>query len=400
MDELLRDERALFERYALNDAVIAAKYLDQTWSTLEKNFAIGDHKPTLGSIGVEMIKREVENLGQTPDDYFGYRREGRKRHYQDALVDIWPFASNAYHGGRNEAFRLGYTPEGVTLYDLDLKGAYTTAMAMLRIPDWSSALSETRIERLAVVDQAMTFARVVGIVLSDGGVERGHAVYIIEQLRILRVLLDELRGIVELPLGGGDGLFEVVGAFAFAAGQVDGARRRRRRDDRIRRRRVRRGGRGGWYDRLGLGSRVQRAGIDGNDAQHAFAGTVVVGAPDETGSAAEAVSRQTQARGGARIAEDAHEQAAVNRRPPAQRVQGWRIKRREGDSAPDGDDGAASRREIGGDDARLLAEIARQALNFAFGVALLEERRVDGLGYLDRDVRACQESTALIDCLN
>ena len=160
MDELMRDDPALFERYALNDAVIAAKYLDLTWSTLEKNFDIGDHKPTLGSIGVEMIEREVANLGLTPDAYFGYRREGRKRHYQDAVVDIWPFASNAYHGGRNEAFWLGYTPEGVTLHDLDLKGAYTTAMAMLRIPDWPSASQETRIERLAVVDQAITFARV------------------------------------------------------------------------------------------------------------------------------------------------------------------------------------------------------------------------------------------------
>ena len=160
MDELLRDDPALFGRYALNDAIIAAKYLDLTWSALEKNFAIGDHKPTLGSVGVEMIKREVANLGLTPDDYFGYRREGRKRHYHDALVDIWPFASNAYHGGRNEALWLGHTPEGVALYDLDLKGAYTTAMAMLRISDWASAAPETRIERLAVVDQAMTFARV------------------------------------------------------------------------------------------------------------------------------------------------------------------------------------------------------------------------------------------------
>ena len=78
MDELLRDDRALFERYALNDAIIAAKYLDLTWSALEKNFAIGDHKPTLGSVGVEMIKREVANLGLTPDDYFGYRARGAK----------------------------------------------------------------------------------------------------------------------------------------------------------------------------------------------------------------------------------------------------------------------------------------------------------------------------------
>ena len=35
---------------------------------------------------------------------------------------------------------------------------------------------------------------------------------------------------------------------------------------------------------------------------------------------------------------------------------------------------------------RLMTEISRQTLNFAFGVALLEERRVDSFGDLDRGV--------------
>ena len=47
---------------------------------------------------------------------------------------------------------------------------------------------------------------------------------------------------------------------------------------------------------------------------------------------------------------------------------------------------AASRGEIGGHNSRLMTEISRQTLNFAFGVALLEERRVDSFGDLDRGV--------------
>ena len=42
--------------------------------------------------------------------------------------------------------------------------------------------------------------------------------------------------------------------------------------------------------------------------------------------------------------------------------------------------------EIGGDDTRLVAEIARKTLNFAFGVAWLEERWVDSFSDLDRGV--------------
>ena len=48
----------------------------------------------------------------------------------------------------------------MTLCDLDLVSAYTTAMAMLRVPDWSSARPVTDLAQLAQVDEGMTFARV------------------------------------------------------------------------------------------------------------------------------------------------------------------------------------------------------------------------------------------------
>jgi hypothetical protein len=159
MDVLLRDDPELFERYALQDAVIAARYLQKIWDVLPK-LGVDKPVPTLGAAAVMLIRKAVENLGILPDQYFGYMRHRGGKHYLPSLTEAWPFASNCYHGGRNEAFYLGYTPIGTNLYDVDLTSAYTTAMAMIRVPDWESAKQEADIERLAVVSEAMTFARV------------------------------------------------------------------------------------------------------------------------------------------------------------------------------------------------------------------------------------------------
>ena len=46
--------------------------------------------------------------------------------------------AECFHGGRNEAFCVGYTPRA-TIHDIDLCGAYTTALAHIRVPDWAAA---------------------------------------------------------------------------------------------------------------------------------------------------------------------------------------------------------------------------------------------------------------------
>ena len=162
MDELLRDDKPLFEKYAKQDAVVTAEYVHRTWKILCEKFGVKEPKPTLGSVAVAMISREIERSGVEPRAYFGYTRKKGYRgwHYLPSLTRIWPDASNCYHGGRSEAFRLGLTPQGVKLYDLDVKSAYTTAMAMILIPDWASARQTVDLGELAVVDEAMTFAEV------------------------------------------------------------------------------------------------------------------------------------------------------------------------------------------------------------------------------------------------
>jgi hypothetical protein len=108
-----------------------------------------------------MIFAVIEGLRLSPDHYFGYERDRKgKRHILTSLTTIWTFAANCYHGGRNEAYRVGLTPQATPLFDVDLKSAYTTALALAQVPDWDSAAPDKNIERLAVIDHAMTLARV------------------------------------------------------------------------------------------------------------------------------------------------------------------------------------------------------------------------------------------------
>src|SRR5215211_3956123 len=107
-----------------------------------------------------MIEALLATLSLNFDAYFGYERVRGQRQMLEGLTEPWAFAANAYHGARNEAYWVGYSPEGTPLYDLDLVSAYTTAMGLLRVPDWSSARPVTDLAHLAQVDDAMTFARV------------------------------------------------------------------------------------------------------------------------------------------------------------------------------------------------------------------------------------------------
>jgi DNA polymerase type B, organellar and viral len=160
MDLLLKRDPELFKKYALEDAIIAALYYLKIRDVMRKDLGVVKHVATLAAAGVKMIDGVLLRMGLLVDGYFGYARLGRARHWLPSLLEIFPFAANCFHGGRNEAYRIGLTPEGVALFDADLKGAYTTALAMMRVPAWRSAAATTDIKRLAVVDEALTFARV------------------------------------------------------------------------------------------------------------------------------------------------------------------------------------------------------------------------------------------------
>jgi hypothetical protein len=160
MDFLLKENPRLFEQYAMNDAIIAAKYFIIIWKHIRDQLGVEKHAATLSNVGQSVIIHLLDDLGIEPERFFGYERIKGKRHILTCISTAISFASNCYHGGRNEAFRVGPTPKGIPLYDLDLKGAYTTALALVRIPHWEGVRMCHNLDELAVVDDAMTFARV------------------------------------------------------------------------------------------------------------------------------------------------------------------------------------------------------------------------------------------------
>ncbi len=151
MDVLLKEDPELFEAYAIRDAEIAALH---AWEMTEFSISIGlgDTPPvTLGSIAVDHLQALWDRDNLQANDILGNetveqrnfnRRSNRYRTSQPpvplaAVHDHLGLATECYHGGRNEAFMFGFTEAGCW-YDYDLAGAYSTAMAALRTPDWSS----------------------------------------------------------------------------------------------------------------------------------------------------------------------------------------------------------------------------------------------------------------------
>ena len=158
-----REQPEAFNTYALRDAEIAAIYACSILDQL-KTLGVPGRPPTLGAAGVAMfsrlfLKRELrhEFLGQEigPD-------VGKGRHCRPAshIAAMMPFTAGCYHGGFNSIFYVGYSPPGRPVLDIDLRGAYTTALAAISWPDWFSARYTMVLADLAVIDEAMTFAQV------------------------------------------------------------------------------------------------------------------------------------------------------------------------------------------------------------------------------------------------
>jgi hypothetical protein len=158
MDIFLRDHPALFEEYALTDAVIPALWVVKTYGLLLDRLGIKKKVVTLGGAAVELVKEQAKAKGIELHEFLGY--EKKKKRPLAHLVPQIAIAAQSYHGGYNIATALGFSPEGSELHDLDIRSAYTTALAFIGIPDWHSARQCTELDQLAVIDEAMTAALV------------------------------------------------------------------------------------------------------------------------------------------------------------------------------------------------------------------------------------------------
>lgn len=150
MDQLMVRNPALFEAYALRDAEICVRYALLLLQIHKE--VLGDARlpVTLTSIGVNLLLQSWAAEGRDGHALLGKEvikekvydpRSGRYR-TRKTTVDMenvafhLRLATECYHGGRNEQFWFGPAFEDVWT-DYDLAGAYPTAMALIRTPDWS-----------------------------------------------------------------------------------------------------------------------------------------------------------------------------------------------------------------------------------------------------------------------
>lgn len=152
MDQLLADRPELFEDYAITDAIICVRYLDQLIRQCDDILGRRKVPATLTGIGVDLLMQTWKAADLDPLEMIGkeevvvsYFNKRLGRH-EKRPVDVnirevdWhiPLATECYHGGRNEQFWFGPAFED-NWTDFDLTGAYPTAMALIGMADWRSA---------------------------------------------------------------------------------------------------------------------------------------------------------------------------------------------------------------------------------------------------------------------
>jgi len=149
MAQLLETDRDLFERYAITDARITAFHaLEMAKLNLEMTGEC-TVPVTLGGLAVKFalnhwseqkidpleVLGKVEVKDEEFDPRIGRIRNRKKEVLMATLHEHEALAVEAYHGGRNEAFFFG--PSTMDDWsDVDLKGAYSTALASVGMPRW------------------------------------------------------------------------------------------------------------------------------------------------------------------------------------------------------------------------------------------------------------------------
>jgi hypothetical protein len=152
--DLIRERYPVeFDAYAKRDAEVAVE-----WFVKVCEFAAtwGGHSApkTLASLAVATLVAMADPalprvLGRS------IRRGGRFGPPLPEVSAIQTLAADAFHGGRNEAYVHGVfnAPATRPFVDLDLRGAYTTALAFQRALNWQAVEHTFDLDRLAQLDE-------------------------------------------------------------------------------------------------------------------------------------------------------------------------------------------------------------------------------------------------------
>ncbi len=150
MDELLEGDKEFFQRYAIRDAEIAVKYGLRMHEFARDVLNLKKLPLTIGSCAVSLF-RSLFDKPDCFDEVFGIKyvesqiwddkkQKVKKRKHRVETVSRRfhsQFATDAFHGGRNECYVFGPTPVG-RYFDYDLAGAYTTGLVDLYPLDYKN----------------------------------------------------------------------------------------------------------------------------------------------------------------------------------------------------------------------------------------------------------------------
>ena len=137
-----KSDKKLFEEYALRDAIITLKHVNELEDFCLKYVNLMGVPLTLSSIGKLFVMKtwdeEKYSYQYTSEHPLGnpskvFTPKGLSSSPISVFLSL--FIAN-YKGGRNESFMYGIDNE-TTWYDYDLASAYTTSMACLGDPDYS-----------------------------------------------------------------------------------------------------------------------------------------------------------------------------------------------------------------------------------------------------------------------
>ncbi len=161
MDVLLRYDWDLFREYALIDAEVCVRYFDTVGRQYEQITGSRRVPTALSNIGVKLLLKEWKD-GEDPIDHLDaigkqefveavWNKEKqqfktiKRRVYKEEISWFIDFATECYHGGRNEQFWYG--PSYIAEWsDYDLTGAYPTAMALIGMPKWDEVYSSNNVD--------------------------------------------------------------------------------------------------------------------------------------------------------------------------------------------------------------------------------------------------------------
>ena len=169
---LMKRDFDLFEEYALKDAEIARKYAEKVIKISKEQGGKPQIPVTLTSLGISFLtnlwkeKGYIENEinGISPEKKLRYNTKKKKwEFFKDKSVQhptryiFDRFATECYHGGRNEQYIFGAGIPGEWT-DYDLVSAYPTGMSRIGMPLWDEFRTSTDIHEL--VENDLSFAMV------------------------------------------------------------------------------------------------------------------------------------------------------------------------------------------------------------------------------------------------